>query len=50
MASADVDLATIGNQNTMADQIARAAKVHLQPIVGATAMQKEIGIQVYILD
>ena len=50
MASADADLAALDNQNAMADQIMRAAKVHLQPIVGAIALQKEIGTKVYILD
>ena len=45
----DVDLSVIDMRNTMADQIAQAAKVHLQTISGATHFQKEIGIKTYIL-
>ena len=37
----DVDLSVIDMRNTMADQIAQAAKVHLQTISGATKTQKE---------
>ena len=48
-ASVDVDLSVIDMRNTMADQIAQAAKVHLQTISGATHFQKEIGIKTYIL-
>ena len=50
MASEDADLAALGNWNAMADHIARAAKVHLQPIARATALQKEISTKVYILN
>ena len=50
MASADADLAALDGRNAMSDQIARAAKVHLQVISGASNLQKEIGTQGYILD
>jgi len=49
MASADADLAALDGRNAMSDQIARAAKVHLQVISGATNLQKEVGTQGYIL-
>ena len=50
MASADADLAALDGRNAMSDQIARAAKVHLQAISGAPNLQKEIGTKAYILD
>ena len=33
----------------LADQVARADKVYLQPIAGATTLQREIGTKMYIL-
>ena len=49
MASADADLTALDGRNALADQVARAAKVHLQPISGASNLQKEIGTKTYIL-
>ena len=49
MASADADLTALDGRNAQADQVARAAKVHLQPISGATNLQREIGTKAYIL-
>ena len=46
----DADLVALDGWNTMSDQIARAAKVHLQKISGATNLQKELGTKGYILD
>ena len=43
LASADADLVALDGRNAMIDQIARAAKVHLQVISGAANLQKEIG-------
>lgn len=50
MASTNADLAALDSRNAMADQISRAAKVHLQTISGAANLQKEIGTKAYILD
>ena len=50
MATADADLAALDSRNAMADQISRAARVHLQTISGAATLQKEIGTKAYILD
>ena len=41
IASADADLTALDGRNALADQVARAAKVHLQPISGASNLQKE---------
>ena len=49
MASVDADLTAPDGRNALADQVARAAKVHLQPISGATNLQHEIGTKTYIL-
>ena len=49
MASVDADLTALDGRNVQADQVARAAKVHLQPISGATNLQREIGTKTYIL-
>ena len=49
MASADADLTALDGRNAQADQVARAAKVHLLPISGATNLQREIGTKTYIL-
>ena len=49
MAAADADVAALDARNAMADQIARASKVTLQGIVGASNLQKEIGTKGYIL-
>ena len=49
MALADADLTALDRRNALADQVARAAKVHLQPISGASNLQKEIGTKTYIL-
>ena len=49
MASANADLTALDGRNALADQVARAAKVHLQPISGASNLQKEIGTKTYIL-
>ena len=48
MATADSDLAALDGRNAQADQIARAAKVHLVPISGAHTLQQEIGTWAYI--
>ena len=48
MALSDADLTALDGRNTMVDQVTRAAKVHLQPISGATNLQKEIGTKTYI--
>ena len=50
MASVDANLTALDNQNVMADQIIRVAKVHLQTISGATVLQKEIGTKTYIIN
>lgn len=50
MASADADLAALDGRNAMSDQIARAARVHLQTVSGAHNLQKELGTKGYILD
>ena len=50
MATADADLAALNSRNAMADQISRAAKVHIQTISGAANLQKEIGTKAYTLD
>ena len=49
MASADADLTALDGRNALAEQVARAAKVHLQPISGVTNLQREIGTKTYIL-
>ena len=49
MASADADLTSLDGRNIHADQVARAVKVHLLPILGATNLQREIGTNTYIL-
>ena len=49
MALADANLTVLDGWNAVADQIARAARVHLQPISGATNLQQEIGTKTYIL-
>ena len=49
MASADANLTALNGRNAVVDQIARAAKVHLQTISGATNLQREIGTKTYIL-
>ena len=49
MASVDADLTALDGRNMQADQVAQAAKVHLQPIYGATNLQREIGTKTYIL-
>ena len=49
MASADADLTALDGRNALADQVARAARVHLQRISGATNLQREIGTKTYIL-
>ena len=48
MATADSDLSALDGRNAQADQIARAAKVHLVPISGARTLQQEIGTWAYI--
>ena len=49
IASADADLTALDGRNALVDQVARADKVHLQPISGATNLQREIGTKTYIL-
>ena len=49
IASADADLTALDGRNVKADQVARASKVHLQPISGATNLQREVGTKTYIL-
>ena len=49
MASADANLMALDGRKAVADQIARAARVHLQTISGATNLQREIGTKTYIL-
>ena len=39
----------LDGRNALADQVARAAKVHLHPISGASNLQKEIRTKTYIL-
>ena len=49
MALLDANLTALDGQNAVVDQIARAARVHLRPISGATNLQREIGTKTYIL-
>ena len=49
MALADANFSTLDGRKTMADQITRSAKVHLQTISGAMNLQKEIEIKSYII-
>ena len=49
MATADADMAALDGRNAAADQIARAARIHLQAITDARNLQKEIGTKVFIL-
>ena len=49
MASTNADLSALDSHNAMSNQIAGAAKVHLQTITGATNLQWEIGTKTYIL-
>ena len=46
----NAELMALDNRNAQADQISRAAKVHLQALGGATNLQKEISTKAYILD
>ena len=49
MATADADITALDGRNTLTDQVARAAKVNLQYISGATNLQREIFTKTYIL-
>ena len=49
MATADADMAALDGRNAAADQIARAARIHLQVINEARNLQEEIGTKAYIL-
>ena len=46
----NAELTALDSHNAHADQISRAAKVHLQALDGAANLQKEIGSKGYILD
>ena len=40
MDSVDANMMALDERNTLVDQVAREAKVHLQPIFGATNLQR----------
>ena len=49
MTTTDADMAALDGRNAAADQIARAVRIHLQPIHEAHSLQQEIGTKAFIL-
>ena len=44
----DADMATLDGRNILSNQIVRAAKVHLQAIIGAHSLQNKLETNVYL--